>query len=248
MMTPLGWLHGSSSLRFHSGVKARKFEELKTRGWIRLAGHLDRDECAALAKPEALPWSRMAPKVGAVTQHGWYAQVPFQQAPPPVQTLGGIGFTWEHDAHIYLKRALSVRQLVGRPEAWHRKVSALALSGTRRQLQLDLPARADAFRQEVRQFAESLAGLDRAEQRKRVVDAGYFVPHWPPPWGRNAGAVEQLVIDEEFRKARIRRPNLAVGAWAAPTIVANVVRVSSAIRIVQIMASSPSPITGRAAM
>jgi alkylation response protein AidB-like acyl-CoA dehydrogenase len=138
-----------------------------------------------------------------------------------IQLLGGIGFTWEHDAHIYLKRALAVRQLVGRPERWQRSVCSLALQGTRRQLQLDLPADADAFRHEVREFAESLTGLDRAEQRKRVVDAGYFVPHWPPPWGRNAGAVEQLVIDEEFRRARIRRPNLAVGAWAAPTIVAH---------------------------
>jgi alkylation response protein AidB-like acyl-CoA dehydrogenase len=45
-----------------------------------------------------------------------------------------------------------------------------------------------------------------------------FVPHWAPPWGRNAGPVEQLVIDEELKKARLRRPHLAVGAWAAPTI------------------------------
>jgi len=90
MMTSSGWLHDSSSLRFHSGVKAPKLEELVTRGWVRLAGHLDRDECTALAKPTTLPWSRMAPKVGAVTQHGWFAQVPFQQAPPPVQTLGSL--------------------------------------------------------------------------------------------------------------------------------------------------------------
>ena len=90
MMTSSGWLHDSSSLRFHSGVKAPKLEELVTRGWVRLAGHLDRDECTALAKPTTLPWSRMAPKVGAVTQHGWFAQVPFQEAPPPVQTLGSL--------------------------------------------------------------------------------------------------------------------------------------------------------------
>ncbi len=30
-----------------------------------------------------------------------------------VQTLGGIGFTWEHDAHLYLRRAMTLHQLVG---------------------------------------------------------------------------------------------------------------------------------------
>jgi alkylation response protein AidB-like acyl-CoA dehydrogenase len=45
------------------------------------------------------------------------------------------------------------------------------------------------------------------------------VPHWPAPWGRDAGAVEQVVIDEELRRAKVRVPHLTVGAWAAPTIV-----------------------------
>ncbi|MGD0558268.1 MAG: acyl-CoA dehydrogenase [Streptosporangiaceae bacterium] len=29
-----------------------------------------------------------------------------------VQVLGGIGFTWEHDAHLYLRRAVALRQLL----------------------------------------------------------------------------------------------------------------------------------------
>jgi alkylation response protein AidB-like acyl-CoA dehydrogenase len=29
-----------------------------------------------------------------------------------IQVLGGIGFTWEHDAHLYLRRALTLRQLL----------------------------------------------------------------------------------------------------------------------------------------
>ena len=31
-----------------------------------------------------------------------------------IQTLGGIGFTWEHDAHLYLKRAMANLQLLAR--------------------------------------------------------------------------------------------------------------------------------------
>ena len=30
-----------------------------------------------------------------------------------IQVLGGIGFTWEHDAHLYLKRLLSWSALLG---------------------------------------------------------------------------------------------------------------------------------------
>jgi alkylation response protein AidB-like acyl-CoA dehydrogenase len=34
-----------------------------------------------------------------------------------IQLHGGIGFTWEHDAHLYYKRALSSAQLLGTPDA-----------------------------------------------------------------------------------------------------------------------------------
>ncbi|HEY2427774.1 MAG TPA: acyl-CoA dehydrogenase, partial [Acidimicrobiales bacterium] len=138
-----------------------------------------------------------------------------------IQILGGIGFTWEHDAHLYLRRATSVRQLLGNGSSWRRRVAAAALAGARRTLQVELPPEAERFRTEVRAFAESVAGLTREEQRAGIVDAGYFVPHWAPPWGRSAGAVEQLVIDEELARAKLRRPNIAVGAWAAPTIAAH---------------------------
>jgi acyl-CoA dehydrogenase len=37
-----------------------------------------------------------------------------------IQVHGGIGFTWEHPAHLYFKRAHSSRQLFGSP-AWHRQ-------------------------------------------------------------------------------------------------------------------------------
>jgi alkylation response protein AidB-like acyl-CoA dehydrogenase len=138
-----------------------------------------------------------------------------------IQVLGGIGFTWEHDAHLYLKRATALRQLVGGTSGWRSGLAKIAIGGARRQLRVDLPAEAGPLRATVRAFAQSVKDLEPAEQRRRVVDAGYFVPHWPAPWGRDAGAVEQIVIDEEFRAARVRRPNLAVGAWAAPTIVAH---------------------------
>jgi alkylation response protein AidB-like acyl-CoA dehydrogenase len=138
-----------------------------------------------------------------------------------IQVHGGIGFTWEHDAHIYLRRATSVRQLLGGPSPWRADIAAAALDGARRHFHVELGDVAEPFRNEVRAFVASVVDLSREEQRHKVVDGGWFTPHWPPPWGRNATAVEQLVIDEEFAAAKIRRPNLAVGAWAAPTIVAH---------------------------
>ncbi len=41
-----------------------------------------------------------------------------------IQLHGGIGFTWEHDAHLYFKRARSNRGLLGTPD-WHREQIAV---------------------------------------------------------------------------------------------------------------------------
>ncbi|MGH9047006.1 MAG: acyl-CoA dehydrogenase family protein, partial [Acidimicrobiales bacterium] len=40
-----------------------------------------------------------------------------------IQMHGGIGFTWEHDAHLYFKRAKSSELLFGDP-AYHRELLA----------------------------------------------------------------------------------------------------------------------------
>ncbi|MGN6473589.1 MAG: acyl-CoA dehydrogenase [Mycobacteriales bacterium] len=136
-----------------------------------------------------------------------------------IQVLGGIGFTWEHDAHLYLKRALSIRQLLGRRGRWHSAAASLARAGVRRTRVLDLGEAAEPARAEVRKFIATLDGLDAARRRVVIADAGYLVPHWPSPYGRSAGPVEQLVIDEEFDKAGIARPDLIIGNWALPTIL-----------------------------
>jgi acyl-CoA dehydrogenase len=43
----------------------------------------------------------------------------FEAATGMVQYHGGIGYTWEHDAHLYYKRAKSLELLLG-PPAQHR--------------------------------------------------------------------------------------------------------------------------------
>ena len=48
-----------------------------------------------------------------------------------IQVLGGIGFTWEHDAHLYLRRALALRQLLGGSAAWRIRTAELAAAVAR---------------------------------------------------------------------------------------------------------------------
>jgi alkylation response protein AidB-like acyl-CoA dehydrogenase len=131
-----------------------------------------------------------------------------------VQVLGGIGYTWAHDAHVVLKRALSLRALVGDPAGWRGQVADLALGGARRRLELDL-GDTEAVRAEVRAFVAT------EPDDVAIADEGYLMPHWPKPWGRDASAVEQLVIDQELAAAGIKRRDLVIGAWAAPTLVAH---------------------------
>ncbi len=135
--------------------------------------------------------------------------------------LGGIGYTWEHDAHLYLKRALALHQLLDTHPAFNQRIVDLALGGTRRTFSVELPDEAETYRAEVRAFLEDLRTRDKAEWNARIAESGYQVPYWPAPWGREAGAVEQVVIDQEFTAARVRRPHLQVGAWVLPTLIAH---------------------------
>jgi alkylation response protein AidB-like acyl-CoA dehydrogenase len=144
-----------------------------------------------------------------------------QVAEDCIQVLGGIGFTWEHDAHLYLRRATALRQVLRGSGRGRKAVAQAALAGTRRRLRVDLPVEAEALRDEVRGLVAQVAALPKEERRPLLAELGLMVPHWPAPWGRDAKAVEQLLIDDELRRAKVRVPHLQVGAWAAPTIVAH---------------------------
>ncbi len=135
-----------------------------------------------------------------------------------IQVLGGIGITWEHDAHLYLRRAYGIGQFLGGPARWLRRTAELTQAGVRRRLGIDLSEVADLRPQ----IAESLAGVAALPEDKRqaaLAEAGLLAPHWPPPYGRGAGPAEQLLIDQEMASAGVARPDLVIGWWAAPTIL-----------------------------
>jgi alkylation response protein AidB-like acyl-CoA dehydrogenase len=134
-----------------------------------------------------------------------------------IQVLGGIGFTWEHDAHLYLRRALALRQWLGGSARWRRRAAELALAGSRRALVLD--HQCGDFVEEARAAATEIAALPVERQRARLADTGLLAPHWPKPYGLDASVGRQLVIDAELTRAGVHRPDLVIGAWAAPTIL-----------------------------
>jgi 3-oxochol-4-en-24-oyl-CoA dehydrogenase len=141
-----------------------------------------------------------------------------------IQVLGGIGYTWEHDAHLYYRRAMTLRALIGSAvladRTWKERLAALALAGDRRDIRLELPDGGDdELRASVRAELADISRLQGAERNAALGAGGWVLPHMPRPWGRGAGALEQLIIDEELRTASIHVPGLAIGAWVVPALI-----------------------------
>ena len=83
-------------------------------------------------------------------------------------------------------------------------------------MDFELPAEDDPRRSAVREWLATHpdpGGRDLAH-------AGYVTPHWPEPWGLAADPIHQLIIDDELRRAGVRRPQNQIGiGWAGPTII-----------------------------
>jgi alkylation response protein AidB-like acyl-CoA dehydrogenase len=135
-----------------------------------------------------------------------------------IQVLGGIGITFEHDAHLYLRRAYGIGQFLGGSSRWLRRVAALTAEGTRRDLHIDLDS-VSGLRPEIASAVAQVAALPADKQQAALAGAGLLAPHWPRPYGRAAGPAEQLLIDQEMAKAGVTRPDLVIGWWAVPTIL-----------------------------
>ena len=134
------------------------------------------------------------------------------------QVHGGIAITWEHDAHLYMRRATALLSFLAADDA-AAELTDLVRRGVERAKAVELPPEAESIRKEVRAFAESIKGLSSDEQRTKLIETGYVMPHWPKPYGRDAGAIEQLVIEEEFAKAGVKRPQYGITAWNILTLI-----------------------------
>jgi alkylation response protein AidB-like acyl-CoA dehydrogenase len=161
----------------------------------------------------------------------------FENAKDCIQVLGGIGFTWEHPAHLRLRRAVTLRQFLGlgvgvepgcgtgtgtgTGTAVYGWVAGLAVERGFDRPALELPPEAEEFRPAPRAAAAAVQGFDPAEQRRRLAPGGWAAPHLPPPFGLGADALRQLVVEQELRAAGVVLPDLTIGTWVVPSIVAH---------------------------
>ncbi|MFG1796999.1 acyl-CoA dehydrogenase family protein [Nocardia sp. NPDC049149] len=142
-----------------------------------------------------------------------------------IQVLGGIGFTWEHDAHLYLRRATALRQLLGGSAHWRARLTELTRAGRRRTTGADQILAAEGVAavdgsqvDELAAEVARIAALPVDQQHTALVEAGLVMPHWPQPYGRGADPMTGLLISEQLSRAGVAVPDLAIAGWAIPTL------------------------------
>ncbi|MBL7524279.1 acyl-CoA dehydrogenase [Frankia sp. CNm7] len=142
-----------------------------------------------------------------------------------ITLLGGIGYTWEHDTHLYWRRAMTLENLLGPAVGWERHLGELVLGpsvdAAARAFDIDLSDADPAFRERVAATLAEVAArpADGPARRARLVTEGLVVPHYPKPYGLAASPVEQLVIQQEYERSTVAQPRLIIGDWALPTIL-----------------------------
>lgn len=136
-----------------------------------------------------------------------------------IDTLGGIGFTWEHMAGFALRRAQTSRVVLGPGDQWRVRVAQEALAGARRGPAVSYPEGSDTIREEI---GAELDTVPRGEEATaRLADLGFTAPALPRPWGRGADALTQLIIDEELAARNLTPHDMVIGNWVVPSLVAH---------------------------
>ncbi len=137
-----------------------------------------------------------------------------------VTLFGGIGYTWEHDVHLYWRRATSLQALLGPAAAWPHRVAELSRV-TERRHDLRLDDEPDGLRAWVAETLAEAATMAPDKQRRFLAERGLAAPHYPRPYGIEASPAAQVVILQEFERADLAQPSTTVGEWALPTILAH---------------------------
>lgn len=137
-----------------------------------------------------------------------------------IQVHGGIGFTWEHDAGVYYRRALMLAASFGRSSDYPQQVVDTATSTGMRAVDIDLDPDTEKLRAEIRAEVAAFKAMDREQRKVALAEGGWVLPYLPKPWGRGAGPVEQIIIAQEFAAGRVKRPQTGIATWIIPSIVA----------------------------
>src|SRR4051812_33632264 len=147
--------------------------------------------------------------------------------------FGAIGYTWEHDTHLYWRRATSLAASLGPMTRWSREVGELART-QKRSTAVNLGDVETEFRTQVSATLDEAMvlandhpsddvrnpGLAMGPQRDLLAREGLVAPNLASPWGLDASAVQQVIIAEEFdKRPGLIRPSLGIAEWILPTIL-----------------------------
>ncbi|MFJ6415589.1 acyl-CoA dehydrogenase [Paeniglutamicibacter sp. NPDC091659] len=176
---------------------------------------LEQDEDQQMLAAGSAIEAAIVPSVEAVTE--------------AVTIFGGIGFTWEHDAHLYWRRAITLAAQVGPRGEISAALGKVALDQDRR-IDIELPDEDPAFRDRIGALLDQAAALEnehdggrwysRGSRRTFLAENGLAAPHWSAPYGLGASPAEQVVIAQEYNRRDLIQPSSVIGEWAMPTILA----------------------------
>ncbi|CAJ1503195.1 acyl-CoA dehydrogenase [[Mycobacterium] kokjensenii] len=189
----------------------------------------------------AAAWDALRAATDTVEQHRMAAATAALTAIAPcpdtvfdtLTMFGAIGFTWEHDLHLYWRRATSLAGSVGAATEWARRLGALTVA-RQRDFTVDLGGAEAQFRAGVAETLDAATELvndgpgrqgdypyfETGPQRTLIADAGLIAPQWPAPWGLDASPLQQLIIIEEFAKRpSLVRPSLGISEWILPSLI-----------------------------
>lgn len=124
-----------------------------------------------------------------------------------IQVLGGIGYTWEHEAHLYYRRACAAQGLFGGPAAGR----GAQPFGSGRQ---DAGGAVSTSLADFAALVDEALPAHRAEHptddypsrlawQQRLHQAGWIAPHWPREHGgKGLGIVDQVEYDRVLGSRR----------------------------------------------
>jgi alkylation response protein AidB-like acyl-CoA dehydrogenase len=139
-----------------------------------------------------------------------------------IQILGGIGFSWEHEAHLYYRRAGASAPLFGTAAAHRARLDPSSAPGAANggkaaaitppppgtqaaELAADVARLLPGHRQK---WGDDDSFTARLDWQRTLHGVGWIAPHWPAEFGgRGLGIVDQVACDRVL--AQYRAPDLA---------------------------------------
>lgn len=113
---------GYAKIRTQFGRPIGSFQAIKHKCADMLMAVESARSAAYYAAWTAAEESAELPQAAAVAK-AYCSDAYYRVAAENIQVHGGIGFTWEHDAHLYFRRAKSAQQLLGDPRLHRNRIA-----------------------------------------------------------------------------------------------------------------------------